>query len=91
MKIGIHKNEITEAIKLADEVLWYEPEEIGWSMQDTFDQSATKTHIFCDIDQLTRKAAKSISGSTHIVIMSNGSFQGFHIKLIDEIKKNLAT
>lgn len=91
MKIGTHKNEIIEAIKLADEVLWYEPEEIGWSMQDTFDQSATKTHIFCDIDQLTLKTSKSISGSTHIVIMSNGSFQGFHIKLINEIKKNLAT
>jgi len=89
MKIGTHKNETIEAIKLADEVLWYEPEEVSWSMQDTSDQSATKIHIFDDIDQLTLRASKSISGSTHIIIMSNGSFQGFHIKLIDEIKKNL--
>ena len=89
MKIGIHKNEIIEAIKLADEVLWYEPEEVSWSIQDTSDQSATKIHIFDDIDQLILRTLKSISGSTHIIIMSNGSFQGFHIKLIDEIKKNL--
>ena len=89
MKLGIHKNEIIEAIKLADEVLWYESEEISWSIKNTSDQSATKIHIFDDIDQLTLRAAKSISGSTHIIIMSNGSFQGLHIKLIDEIKKNL--
>ena len=87
MKIGIHKNEIIEAIKLADEVLWYEPEEVSWSIQDTSDQSATKIHIFDDIDQLILRTLKSISGSTHIIIMSNGSFQGFHIKLINEIKK----
>jgi UDP-N-acetylmuramate: L-alanyl-gamma-D-glutamyl-meso-diaminopimelate ligase len=89
MKIGIHKNEIIEAIKLADEVLWYEPEEVSWSIQDTSDQSATKIHIFDDIDQLILRTLKSISRSTHIIIMSNGSFQGLHIKLIDEIKKNL--
>ncbi len=91
MKIGIHKNEIIEAIKLADEVLWYEPEEVSWSMQDISHQSATKISIFDDIDQLALGASKSISGSTHIIIMSNGSFEELHIKLIDEIKKNLVT
>jgi UDP-N-acetylmuramate: L-alanyl-gamma-D-glutamyl-meso-diaminopimelate ligase len=88
MKKGIFKNEMVEAVKLADEVLWYEPEEIDWSIKDVLDKSFNQIYISNDIDQLVYKALASISGPTHIVVMSNGAFQGLHTKLTKEIKRN---
>ena len=87
MKTGANKNQIADSVNLADEVLWYKPEDIGWSMEDTLSESLTLTHIFVDINQLLQKTLDSIDGFTHIVVMSNGSFQGFHTKLVDEIKE----
>tara|TARA_B110000483_G_scaffold74170_1_gene92285 strand:- start:1663 stop:3105 length:1443 start_codon:yes stop_codon:yes gene_type:complete len=87
MKTGANKNQIADSVNLADEVLWYKPEDIGWSMEDTLSESLTLTHIFVDINQLLQKTLDSINGFTHIVVMSNGSFQGFHTKLVDEIKE----
>lgn len=91
MKMGIHKDELAEATRLADQTLWYEPEDMNWSLADIVSGNSALPDVFDDINQLVQKTLDGISGSTHIVVMSNGGFQGFHSKLVDALEKRAGT
>ena len=82
MKLGIHKSELAEATKLADQVLWYQPDDIGWSLAEVVSGGAAPAKVVSDIDSLIKQTLKSTDGLTHIVVMSNGGFSGFHGKLV---------
>jgi UDP-N-acetylmuramate: L-alanyl-gamma-D-glutamyl-meso-diaminopimelate ligase len=82
MKLGIHKSQLAESTKLADQVLWYQPDNIDWSLADVVEAGPVSAEVLDDIDRLVEETLKQAGSSAHIVIMSNGGFAGFHGKLV---------
>ncbi|MEH6465986.1 MAG: UDP-N-acetylmuramate:L-alanyl-gamma-D-glutamyl-meso-diaminopimelate ligase [Porticoccus sp.] len=82
MKLGIHKSQLAESTKLADQVLWYQPDNIDWSLADVVRVGPVPAEVLDDIDILVEKTLKQAGNLAHIVIMSNGGFAGFHGKLV---------
>lgn len=82
MKLGIHKSQLAESTKLADQVLWYQPDNIDWSLADVVEAGPVPAEVLDDIDRLVEETLKQAGSSAHIVIMSNGGFAGFHGKLV---------
>jgi UDP-N-acetylmuramate: L-alanyl-gamma-D-glutamyl-meso-diaminopimelate ligase len=87
MKLGIHKSELAESTKLADQVFWYQPDNIDWSLAEVVSGGAVPAKVVDDIDTLIKHTLKAADGLTHIVVMSNGGFSGFHGKLITTLEK----
>jgi UDP-N-acetylmuramate: L-alanyl-gamma-D-glutamyl-meso-diaminopimelate ligase len=82
MKMGIHRGALADATAGADAVLWFQPEGLDWSLDAVAAQSPVPAEVVGDIGALVRKTLAAAGGDAHVVIMSNGGFQGFHGKLL---------
>jgi len=88
MKLGIHRDSLAAATSVADQVLWFHPESIAWSLEEAV-ADGNRSRVIADLSSLlaeTVAAAQAAAGPTHIVIMSNGGFMGFHDKLLDALR-----
>lgn len=92
MRMGIHKDNLGKACINADEVLWYQPADSNWNMEEVTQNSPVPAKLIQDIDTLVDEAIwlAPLNSNSHIVIMSNGGFAGVHQKLIDKLNSSAA-
>jgi len=81
MRMGIHKNTLASALKGADAVVFYQPEALNWSLAQVAN-SLQNAWIFNKMEDLIKHVVAGASGNTHILIMSNGSFENLHDRLL---------
>ncbi len=86
MKLGIHRQTLASATASADEAIWFQPEELEWSLADTVTDGATPSQVIDDLDTLVAATVAAADVGSHIVIMSNGGFGGFHQRLLTALK-----
>jgi len=86
MKMGVHQQTLASSVKSADHVLWYQSAAIDWDMTRLSDSVEIPSMSINKLDDLIEKAVNLAQSNVHIVIMSNGGFEGFHNKLSDAIK-----
>ncbi len=82
MKMGVHKGQLAASTAAASEVVWYEPEGLGWSLGDEIALSPVQADSMTDVDALVNRLVQTRQPDEHIVIMSNGGFGGIHKKLV---------
>ena len=91
MKLGMHKAALSDAVAAADSALWYKGPAVNWDLQAVA-SSCTVPAMVCDeIDQLLVSTLEQIHGSakkSHVVVMSNGGFEGFHLRLVGALKES---
>lgn len=80
MKLGVHRAQLGAAVAGADRALWYRPAGLDWSLDDAL-AGAENSQVVDDIDALLECVA-AIPPPAHLVIMSNGGFQGFARRLV---------
>ncbi|HSX85301.1 MAG TPA: UDP-N-acetylmuramate:L-alanyl-gamma-D-glutamyl-meso-diaminopimelate ligase, partial [Cellvibrio sp.] len=88
MRMGVHKDALNQACTDADDVLWYQPPNVDWAMDDVVNKSPVPAKLVHDLDELIHCAISLSEADTHIVIMSNGGFGGVHQKMIEQLKKH---
>ena len=86
MKMGIHQKTLASSVKSADQVFWYQNAAIDWDLASLSDSVEVPSMSTNKLDNLIEKAVNLAQSNVHIVIMSNGGFEGFHNKLSDAIK-----
>lgn len=90
MKQGIHKEGLKASASSADQVIWFQPQGMGWSLAE-FVQD--KRNRVCDrvdsiVDEVARYIEQYPSDHIEVVVMSNGGFDGIHSKLLNRIEKH---
>ena len=88
MRMGVHKNALNQSCTDADDVLWYQPANADWAMDEVVNKSPVPAKLLRNLDELIHCAISLCEKNTHIVIMSNGGFGGVHQKLIEQLKKH---
>jgi UDP-N-acetylmuramate: L-alanyl-gamma-D-glutamyl-meso-diaminopimelate ligase len=88
MRMGVHKNALNKSVTDADDVLWYQPANADWAMDEVVNKSPVPAKLLRDLDELIHCAISLCEKNTHIVIMSNGGFGGVHQKLIEQLQKH---
>jgi UDP-N-acetylmuramate: L-alanyl-gamma-D-glutamyl-meso-diaminopimelate ligase len=88
MRMGVHKEALNQACIDADDVLWYQPPDVDWNMEEIVNKSPVPAKLVRDLDELIHCALSLAEANTHIVIMSNGGFGGVHQKLVDQLSKH---
>ena len=82
MKLGVHQHALGLSLVDADQVMVYRPDGLSWDLESSLQVVAGKFQIFNDTDQIVTALGKQLQRGDHVVIMSNGSFQGIHARLI---------
>lgn len=85
MKMGKCTQDIAPALGQADEVFLFQPKNIDWWVTDIANACVQPAHWSVDIDDLVNMIVKTAKPGDHILIMSNGSFEGIHQKLLNKL------
>lgn len=85
MKIGANKENLADSFKYADMSFIYAPKNVHWDI-DKIGLGHEKIAIIHDFDMLLNNITDYVKDGDEILIMSNGSFNGIHQKLLDKIK-----
>jgi UDP-N-acetylmuramate: L-alanyl-gamma-D-glutamyl-meso-diaminopimelate ligase len=80
--MGVHKETLLPSLQEADRVFIYTPADLGWSLPEDAPESVTSGDDFAALLKAVIAEAK---GGDHILIMSNGGFNGIHSKLLAEL------
>ena len=86
MKMGVHKDTLANSWQKADEAYLYEPEGMDWSLVDSVAHSNAPTHCFRDVEKIVQGVCNVAQPGDHILVMSNGGFEGIHGRILDALK-----
>lgn len=85
MRMGVHKQQLAEALTEADEVFVFEPANMDWSLNEMLSDISEKTIISNSTQALIEKTGDVAAAGDYIVIMSNGGFENVHQRLLDKL------
>jgi UDP-N-acetylmuramate: L-alanyl-gamma-D-glutamyl-meso-diaminopimelate ligase len=85
MRLGVHRDTLASALARADEVVLYQPPDLGWDLASIAGALGDRVRVFSEIAPLVQHVARNARAGDHIVIMSNGPFAGIHGRLLEAL------
>jgi UDP-N-acetylmuramate: L-alanyl-gamma-D-glutamyl-meso-diaminopimelate ligase len=82
MKRGTLREELAASLAGADRVWLYRPADLGWDLDAVARQIGPHASVADQVDRLASALAAELQPGDHALIMSNGSFEGLHAKLL---------
>jgi len=92
MKLGVHQQALGAVVSDSDQVFWYQNASIDWDLASVAKNCSVPALVVKDIDSLLNAVLSAIGANqnsgkpVHVVIMSNGGFEGFHRLLVDQLR-----
>ncbi len=86
MRMGIHRQTLAPALAGADSVILYEPPSLGWTLSDIAAEIVPKARVYDSTAAIAQYLAKETRAGDHVLIMSNGGFDGLHEQLITTLQ-----
>ena len=83
MKMGVHKDTLAQSLALADIVYLYQAENLDWDLAT--DLNSDSIHVYTSIQTIIDKVSSDAETDDHVLIMSNGGFEGIHQRLLDKL------
>lgn len=87
MRMGVHQDTLAPSLMGADEVWLYTPADLGWDAKPVISALGARGRSSSSVASLATELAKSARPGDHVLIMSNGGFEGLHGKLLAELQK----
>ncbi|MCP3674516.1 MAG: UDP-N-acetylmuramate:L-alanyl-gamma-D-glutamyl-meso-diaminopimelate ligase, partial [Gammaproteobacteria bacterium] len=82
MKLGIHQKTILPALEMADMNLIHKPTAAEWEFNYSNGQNIS---VYTETEDLLSELLSIVKPNDHVLIMSNGGFDGIHQKLLDKL------
>jgi UDP-N-acetylmuramate: L-alanyl-gamma-D-glutamyl-meso-diaminopimelate ligase len=86
MRMGVHGKALADSFNTADQILFYQPDNISWDLKQQTFSLGKKREIFNNIENIVENTVKMAKPGDNIVFMSNGGFGGIQEKLIKRIQ-----
>ncbi|MFQ3196358.1 MAG: UDP-N-acetylmuramate: L-alanyl-gamma-D-glutamyl-meso-diaminopimelate ligase [Paraglaciecola sp.] len=87
MKMGVHKETLAASWSLADQVFIFQPTNLSWSMDALLAQSKVTASLHKDMHVLEKSILSYVQAGDHVLIMSNGNFDGIHQRLLQQLSR----
>ncbi|EKF75808.1 UDP-N-acetylmuramate:L-alanyl-gamma-D-glutamyl-meso-diamino [Alcanivorax hongdengensis A-11-3] len=87
MRMGSHKAALAASTVSADQVIWYQPPGLDWSLEPVVHDAPVPASVSHDIDDIIARVVAHRGEPLHVVVMSNGGFAGIHQKLLDALQQ----
>ena len=82
MRMGVHRAELGPALAGADQVILFQPAEFPWDIQIVTAVLNGRARVFRTVDEIVMVLGQELRPDDQVVIMSNGGFDGIHVKLL---------
>lgn len=79
MRLGVHQHTLAASLRAADLAIIYQPD------SHSALTLANNTVVYQTLDEVVARVKNEIQSNCHIVLMSNGSFSGLHLRLAKEL------
>ena len=86
MKMGYHQNTLADSLNAADKVYWYKNAETKLDLDAIAKTSETEFKVLESVESLIDVLVEESQSGDHIVVMSNGGFEGFHQRLCTSLQ-----
>lgn len=86
MRMGVHRTELAPALADADEVYLFDPPGLGWDLSEVGAELGGRGRLFARTDELIDALLAAVAPGDHVLIMSNGSFEGLHERFIAALR-----
>ena len=91
MKMGVHREELSQALQAADLSLLMAPPNLDWDLAGATAALGEKRQVFHDVDAIVTALQAFGRSGDHILIMSNGGFGGIYQRLTSALNGGNAT
>jgi UDP-N-acetylmuramate: L-alanyl-gamma-D-glutamyl-meso-diaminopimelate ligase len=85
MRMGVHKHSLSGSWQQADEICLYQPQGLDWNLDDVVSQSGIPATVYSSTDEIIDHLVSQSRAGDHILIMSNGGFEGIHQRMLDAL------
>ena len=82
MRMGVHKEKLAASLAEADQVFLFQPADIDWALDSVISELGDKARLCNSVDDMITDIIGMMQTNDHIIIMSNGGFDGLHQKLL---------
>jgi len=86
MRMGIHKESLADSLAQADDVVLYQPADLGWDLGYVSAHTKPPSRMLATIEAIIQYVKDTAQNGDHVLIMSNGAFGGLHKKLLDALQ-----
>lgn len=86
MRMGSHKDNLAYSARIADQVMWYQPEGMDWDLSAVVDSAPNSASLVQQLDDIVARIENETTSGDVVVIMSNGGFGGVHQKIIAALR-----
>ncbi|MXW54853.1 MAG: UDP-N-acetylmuramate:L-alanyl-gamma-D-glutamyl-meso-diaminopimelate ligase [Gammaproteobacteria bacterium] len=87
MSLGTHRERLRSCCSSADEVVWYRPKTIKWNLDKLARDCTTPSSVHSRIEDVVDIICKPTKNPVHVVIMSNGGFDGIFAQVTDSMQR----
>jgi UDP-N-acetylmuramate: L-alanyl-gamma-D-glutamyl-meso-diaminopimelate ligase len=87
MKMGIHKDTLANSWQEADEIHLFEPNNLGWSLEEVVANSEVPVHVYHETQDIVTQVVDNAASGDQVLVMSNGGFNGIHQSLLDSLAR----
>lgn len=87
MKMGIWKDQLADSLQEADLIYCY-THHAEWNVEEALSTLGKKAHLYGELMPMVDAITLATLPGDHIVIMSNGGFEGIHEKLQISLSKH---
>lgn len=91
MRLGVYKDKLAAVCADADQVLWYQPAGVDWDLQSVAEASPVPAQVFQSTEAIIEKICAESAPGDHVVIMSNGGFEGVHQRLLAALERRVSS
>ncbi len=84
MRMGVHRDRLTDALRGADRAFVYQPRNLSWQFSVAPGAAVTVART---TDEIVAALQVELKPNDHVVIMSNGSFDGLHKRLLETLRR----
>ncbi len=86
MTMGFHQNTLAASFNAADAVLWYKSSVTKLDLDDIAEHADAEFLIMTDTESMVDWLRTNARDGDHVVIMSNGGFEGLHQRLLTALR-----
>jgi UDP-N-acetylmuramate: L-alanyl-gamma-D-glutamyl-meso-diaminopimelate ligase len=83
--MGVHREALTSALADADLVLVHAPATLGWDAAVALSALEGRLGVFGAVGDIVDELGQRSRRGDHVVIMSNGGFEGIHERVIKSL------
>lgn len=84
MKLGVYQSQLAVSAQAADEVIWYQPSTLDWSVADAIGDTPHQ-QVMNTTETIITYICQHACPDDVVVIMSNGGFENIHQRLLQAL------